>query len=173
VEVEVVDHEFRWKAEFDRSIFEPNIPDDYALIPEASDSCDETQAISGLRTFALLTGGTYPSKLNMMTILREAGQAIRSSASCDLDQKLDEEKKVRRLVVSTKPTCLFFCRLVAEGKDAAYYGDAVTAADADSVLLRWRNADDDYAVVFGDLTTANVPAKQLAELDRLPREASR
>lgn len=173
VEVEVVDHEFRWKAELDRSIFEPNIPDDYALIPEPSDSWDEPQAIDGLRDFALLTGGIYPSKLNMMTILREACQAIRLSASCDLDQRLDEDRKVKRLVVSTKPTCLFFCRLVAEGKDAAYYGDTVTAADAHSVLLRWRNADDEYAVVFGDLTTERVTAARLAEIERSSREASR
>lgn len=173
VEAEVVDHEFRWKAELDRSIFEPNIPDDYTLIPEPSDSWDATQAITGLRTFALLTGGTYPSKLNMMTILREACQAIRLSASCQSDQELVRQEKVKRVVASTKPTCLFLCRLVVEGKDAAYYGDAVTAADAHSVLLRWRTGDDAYAVVFGDLTTECMPAKQLAELDRLSREASR
>jgi hypothetical protein len=174
VEIEVVDCGFQWYAELDRSVFEPNITDDYTLVAEASDSCDETNAVAGLRAFALLTGGAYPSKLNMMTILREACQAIPLFSGGESDDELDKKgEQLRQMLISSKPTGLFFSRLVQEGKDVAYYGDTVTAADANSVLLRWRTGEGDYAVVFGDLTTEAVPAEQLAEFERLSYEASR
>jgi hypothetical protein len=34
VEIKVVTSDFQWEAEIDKSIFEPNIPDDYTLLPE-------------------------------------------------------------------------------------------------------------------------------------------
>jgi hypothetical protein len=34
VEVRVVTKEFQWDAELNKSIFEPDIPDDYTLMPE-------------------------------------------------------------------------------------------------------------------------------------------
>ena len=60
----------------------------------------------------------------------------------------------------------FYMQLVQEDQDPAYYGDKVTAEDADAVLLRWKVSDTEYQVIFGDLTTENVTAEQLAELEK-------
>jgi hypothetical protein len=35
----------------------------------------------------------------------------------------------------------------------------------EAVLLRWKISDDQYRVIFGDLSAMNVTAEQLAELE--------
>jgi len=59
---------------------------------------------------------------------------------------------------------MFYMTLVQEDKDPAYYGDTVGQDDVDAVLLRWKVADDEYRVIFGDLSVETVSADQLAEL---------
>ena len=51
------------------------------------------------------------------------------------------------------------------GFDAAYYGETVTAADGDKVLLRWQTGENEYRVIFGDLRAEMVDGKRLAELE--------
>jgi hypothetical protein len=46
-----------------------------------------------------------------------------------------------------------------------YYGDTVTAADADKVLLRWKLDDTQYRVIFGDLHLDDVDSARLAALE--------
>ena len=70
------------------------------------------------------------------------------------------------MILDAKPSCLFYTELVKQDKNAAYYGDTVTADDVDAVLMRWRISDDEYRVIFGDLTAENVFAERLAELER-------
>lgn len=49
--------------------------------------------------------------------------------------------------------------------DAAYHGMSVTSADAGKVLLRWRLADGQYRVIYGDLQTATLPGAALRQLE--------
>ncbi|MBA7710338.1 hypothetical protein ES703_119280 [subsurface metagenome] len=56
---------------------------------------------------------------------------------------------------------------VGKDNDVAYYGGRVRVEDADSVLMRWKISDNQYRVIFGDLTIKNVPAVELAELEEL------
>ena len=58
--------------------------------------------------------------------------------------------------------------LVQERKDPAYYGESVGPDDVDAVLLRWKESEDNYRVVFGDLSTLDVTADELAELEAAP-----
>jgi hypothetical protein len=171
VDVEATDYEFQWNVELNQNVFEPNITDDYSLISEEMDSYDEEKAISGLLTFAQLTKGRYPSKLNMMTIMREACQRIQEGIDAESNEEpTKKEEKMKQIIVATKPTCLFFNRLVKEDKDVAYYGDTVTSDDVNAVLVRWKISDDEYRVIFGDLTAKDVSAEDLAELENLPLE---
>ena len=55
--------------------------------------------------------------------------------------------------------------LEKDGKDPAYYGDKVSAESPDAVLFRWKIDDNTYRVVFGDLSTKDVTAAELAELE--------
>ena len=56
-------------------------------------------------------------------------------------------------------------QLEDQGKEPMYYGQTVTAADADKVLLRWKLNDTQYRVIFGDLRIEDVTSARLAELE--------
>jgi hypothetical protein len=60
--------------------------------------------------------------------------------------------------------------LVQEKKGPVYYGESVTPADADKMLLRWKVSDSEYRVIFGDLHAETVTPAKLAELEaNLPK----
>ncbi|MCJ7675470.1 MAG: hypothetical protein MUO33_10010, partial [Sedimentisphaerales bacterium] len=59
----------------------------------------------------------------------------------------------------------FYMTLVQEKKEPAYYGESVTPADTDKVLLRWKTSDSEYRVIFGDLRAETVTPEKLAELE--------
>jgi hypothetical protein len=71
-------------------------------------------------------------------------------------------------LMKVQMVCAFYAQLVQEDKDPAYYGDKVTTEFGHAVLMRWKTADDQYRVVFGDLTIEDVSADELAELESLP-----
>ncbi len=164
VEVKAIMDQVEWHAEIDRSILEPEIPDDYTLT--SNDGQDEGKAVDGLREFAELTNGKYPASLNMAEILRDGFEIIQDQLGSEA-LETDEGKTMWRRVISVKPMCLFYNELVKQGKDAAYYGDTVSANDASDVLLRWKSSEDGYRVIFGDLTIKNVTADGLAELEQV------
>ena len=85
----------------------------------------------------------------------------------------EEIEKIRNemmpKMMAVQGACMFYAELVKNNKDAAYYGDKVTSDDVDAILMRWKISDDEYRVIFGDLTTENVPAEESAELEtKLP-----
>lgn len=169
---EAVVDEFEWDAELDWSTFEPNIPDDYVLVSDEMDSADEGKAVVGLETFGELTAGAYPSELDMMTVLQEGCPVIQGYidevGDCTLIE--DEIEEMRNMLLSVKATCLLYAELVREGKDVAYYGDSVSVGDEGQVLMRWKVSDDEYRVIFGDLTAENVGEEQLVELEKSTSE---
>ena len=69
---------------------------------------------------------------------------------------------------SIQATCRFYAKLVEDDKDVVYYGEKVTPEDSDMVLLRWRISDNEYRVIFGNLTAENVSAEHLADLENNP-----
>ena len=65
--------------------------------------------------------------------------------------------------------CMFYMHLVTEDKDPAYYGDRITPADTDAILMRWVNDDGGYSVIFGDLSVGDFTPEELAEMEaKLP-----
>jgi len=99
-------------------------------------------------------------------------EAMKPSFPDDPNNKPSEGEREKMMaeamqkVVKVQGACMFYAELVREGKDPAYYGDRVTAEDTDAVLMRWRISDDEYRVIFGDLTAENVTAERLAELEK-------
>ena len=65
----------------------------------------------------------------------------------------------------------FYIYLNQDKKDPAYYGDIVKPGDADNVLMRWKNSDKDYKVIFGDLKAETVTYETLVQLEKtLPKK---
>jgi len=198
MQVQTVVDEFQWDIELDAHDFEPNIPRDYtqvAEIEETLDNKDEEIAIQGLRMFAEAADGKYPSSLAIMTVIYEYSKAMRKVLDRRIsaikerireDQgkqsNLEEQKEIEKiknemkknakmqLLSIVQSSCMFYGELVKEDKDPAYYGDTVTAEDANAVLIRWKISDNEYRVIFGDLTAEKVTAESLAELEKVQLE---
>jgi hypothetical protein len=137
---------------------------------------NEEGAVEGLKLCAELAG-KYPEDLNMMTLMQQIGK-LRDSpgpAAEKIRQKLEQaksdEEKAAALIEIMQPIQsigLFYMTLVADGNDPAYYGDKVTPEFPHAVLMRWKAEDDNYRVIFGDLTVEDVTADELAELEAAP-----
>jgi hypothetical protein len=152
---------------------EPNMLTDYALVRDANAS-DEELAIKGLRTFARISGGQYPSSLDLMTTMKEAGEALRKSLledpNRDPNTPLTTEEVMPKLV-EIQATSLFYAKLVKDGNDVTYCG-TVTTEFPHAVLMHWKISEDKYRVIFADLTVEDASAERLAELQALPLNLS-
>jgi outer membrane lipoprotein-sorting protein len=168
METKLVMEQFEWGIELDTSLFEPVIPADYELMAEVElpDAGGE-KAVQGLRLFAELTGGQYPSDMGMMTAMKEIiSEAMREELGTEPNAMPSRETMEK--LMNIQMVCVFYAQLVQEDKDPAYYGDKVTTEFPHAVLMRWRTADDQYRVIFGDLTIEDVTAQELAELEAMP-----
>jgi hypothetical protein len=173
IQMKLVMDDFEWDViDLDSSAFEANIPDDYKLMADVEiPAWDGTGAITGLSRFAELTGGEYPSSLEMMTAITEAAEALRDAMLADPNRDpnkpLDQQAMMQE-VMKVQAVCIFYGQLLSEEKDPAYYGDKVTAEFPDAVLMRWKVEDGLYRIIFGDLTTGDVTPERLAELEAMP-----
>ncbi len=171
--IQMVMDGYQWDVELDASVFEPNIPDDYILLAEVKmPSQDEGSAVKGLRLFAEIADGNYPTTMGIMKIMAESEKVMKNSfdikaMKADPNSESSQEmmQKFMEKTMTIHGAAMFYAELVKQGKEPAYYGDTVTAEDTDAVLMRWKISDDEYRVIFGDLTTENVTAEQLAELE--------
>jgi concanavalin A-like lectin/glucanase superfamily protein/putative zinc finger protein len=161
--------EFQWNAPLIAADFEPNIPDDYTLMAKVDLSDTEQTLIKGLRGFAELSGGLYPSSLDLMTASTEIQVGFivqRRLQGIDMEQeptRLEMEK-----ILAIQGSCMFINKLRGDEKEPAYYGKFVTKENPEAVLVRWKLEDDQYRVVFSDLQVGTVTKEQLNALETAP-----
>ena len=138
-------------------VFEPNIPSDYTLKAEVDLSDRETSALQGSKAFAAVTGGQYPSSLDLMTGVRELVMTMQYKRSMDPGAEEPQDPAIpftadeMGQIMAFRSACTFFCKLKKEQSEVAYYGEKIQANHRDMVLLRWLQSDGQYRVVFGDL----------------------
>ena len=163
---------FDWNTPLDRSIFEPNIPEDYTLNVDASLSDSEENALQGLRSYASVTGGLYPSSLDLMTAMREMVMTLLHKRSLDpyaeepTDPTIPYNSAEMQQLVALRATCSFFGNLKKDQTEVVYYGEKIQAHHADKVLLRWLQADGQYRVIFGDLHVEVLSPVVLEDLEQ-------
>ena len=159
--MEVVYDSFQWDIDIEPALLEPEIPDDYELIAQATwESGNEgEEIIEVLRLFVEFADGKYPSSLKTMTVANAIAPALK--------KKFPQQpgKEVIERLIKIDMVGRMYTILEKDGKEPAYYGDKVTADHPDAVLFRWKVDDDTYRVVFGDLRTEDVSADRLAELE--------
>lgn len=56
-------------------------------------------------------------------------------------------------------------KLVEQKKEPVYYGEVVSSADIDKILLRYKTGENEYRVIYGDLSAETVDGQILAELE--------
>ncbi|MGD0572478.1 MAG: hypothetical protein ABSB11_05605 [Sedimentisphaerales bacterium] len=159
---------FEWGEDLDPGIFEPNIPSDYKTMGEMKlPGQDEASAIEGLRTFAEMTDGHYPSQMTVMTLTKESTEAYAKKLGAKLTKPSDEQmQQATAQMMKVQAPVLFYTKLTRDGNDPAYYGKDVKASDANTVLMRWKISDGAYRVIYGDLSAENVTAEKLKEMEQ-------
>jgi hypothetical protein len=178
-------HDFQWDVPVSAAEFTPVIPADFT--PGLADGTKaitptEKGAIEGLRCSAEYYGmyleSLDPTEL-MKTLQKTFGnlKANPTPAMKKLMQEVAEAKtpeegsmKSTMAMMPLQSLFLFHTYLLKEKKDPAYYGKVVQPGDAAQVLLRWKTADNEYRIIFGDLHTATVNSDTLTKLEAaLPR----
>ena len=158
---------FDWDPGLQAEDFDPKIPSDYTMMAEVDLSGSVEAVIKGLRGFAEITEGKYPTNLDLMTTGKEISEAF--IALRQKQGKSPEEQPTQQEmenILTIQGACLFYGKLVKENKDVAYYGDKVTTQDIEKVLMRWKISDDQYRVIFGDLSTLDVSYDELVQLEQ-------
>ena len=180
-------YDYHWNVPVQAGDFEPYIPEDFKPLPGGMKMpMNEEGAIEGLRLFAELTG-RYPKELNMLELNQEIATHNKDSQYMkNLTEKLKKEieemsrttdmsedeirdtlmKKFMERIMPLQSIGLFYMILVANQKEPVYYGESVGPDDADKVLLKWKVSDDQYRVIYGDLTAEDLTADQWNQLQK-------
>jgi len=156
----IVVSDFQWDAQIDPTAFASVIPEGYELMykVDAQNLEEGGQLVDGLKYFAQINDGKYPAKLSIGDIIGEIGNIFRANGS---DPHFLDDAQISTLKYGVQ----FYGTLQTEGKEPVYNGQAVTAADAGKVLVRWKLDDGQYRVIFGDLKVEDVSPSRLAELE--------
>jgi hypothetical protein len=160
---------FDWSNRIDPSQFVLNIPDDYKQMGGtiAVGTPGEESLLKGLRTYAEMFDGKYPKALNMMTLTQDTAKA--AATKMGATKSRDMPDGMMQKMMDIQLAAQSYTKLVTEGKSPEYFGETVTAADVDQVLLRWKSEAGKVKVVYGDLRVeevadtnapAEVPAQQ-------------
>ncbi|UCD50111.1 MAG: zf-HC2 domain-containing protein [Phycisphaerales bacterium] len=174
------EYDFQWGVAVHASQFEPDIPDDFTphqMNNFRQPSYSEQGFIEALQLAVEFTGH-YPDGLShdsLRSLTMEITQAITTGDSPAAQQWREQIKAAgskeaairmgqERMMKLTSLT-MFNLLLAGQQKDPVYHGDVVTPADVELPLMRWKAADGQYRVIFGDLHAETVSADLLAELE--------
>jgi outer membrane lipoprotein-sorting protein len=161
---------YEWDIEVAPESFVFTIPEDYKLVAEVDLSADEQYHLEILGLFAELTGGKYPSELTVVKVMEEFQNAMIMNFGHPMTEASQSETIQK--IMSLQMTGAFYTRLASEGKDPAYYGATVTAEFPHAVLMRWKNDNGTYKVIFGDLSVGEVTPEELEEMEAMPLNLS-
>ena len=194
--IKMVMNGFQWNVELDKSEFEYVIPEDYeslgdVIMPEMN----AKSAVESLTMIAKAIDGRYPKSLSLMDCASEVSgiinekkkqtrklkrKAAKAATDAGLDPEADPEVVKAEAILKSlelgfneqmkiQGLALFYMQLNQQKKDPAYYGDRVTSADADMILMRWLNDKGGYTVIFGDLSTGDFSPEEVGEMEaKLP-----
>ena len=108
MKTKMVMDQFEWGVELDPALCEPVIPADYELMAEVElpDAGGE-KAVEGLRLFAEMTGGSYPSDMGMMTAVQEIGGAMREEELGTEPNGMPSRETTEK-VLKVQMVCMFY-----------------------------------------------------------------
>ena len=177
---------FEWDLPLPEEIFVPEIPEGAQTIDVTVPPADEETLLESLRWHAKVLN-SYPMAFDPTSIgtavsssavalggAFEEGvrvnRAIADGQEVDLSAGLDDEENAgrdvyQRVQQSVLQSALrlgaavkFIQKLKQSGAEPEYFGDYVTPADVDEVLMHWNVGDGQVRVIYGDLRVETVPA---------------
>ena len=175
--MDMVAYDYIWNAVVHAEDFEPVIPEDYKSMGNIEmPKMDENAAINGLRFYAEMTD-SYPEKIDLMNLMSSIGKMKDSQTEAAIEFKkqikaaANEEEKAQMAIKQMAPLQslgMFYATLMQEKKDPMYYGNRVTPADTDAVLMRWKLDNGKYKVIFGDLSSVEMEYNDLVKIEPQP-----
>ncbi len=164
--------DFQWGRQ-DPKLFDVTVPAGYAKMPTSDLKAEAITeyVVYGLSTFAKYNNGKYPAVKYIYG--DEQGQALRTLMGMSRDA-LAWVKPSKDLKWATPKEGEFahgsyglswINTIQRDFPEGVYNGKTVTPKDAKKVLVRWQLDDGEYRVIFGDLSSANVSASRLRELE--------
>ena len=151
VQVSETMHDFQWNPSLSKEDFEFEVPENYGTLDFGKANEGEEGAIEGLRAYAKIANGRYPSDPAFDT----AASEIRN----DRDRLQKEGlwgPQIIKEFFKTRDFSAFYAGLVEDGVEIEYFGDSVGATDFDKVLMRWRLDDGRWRVIYGDLRAVTI-----------------
>ncbi len=121
----------------------------------------EKDLILGLRTFADLSGGRYPTTLDTKSTLKQV-ETDRLGSSMPELSKSRKEQMLQDIFFASA----FYEKLQRENRGVQYHGDTVRREDVGKVLMRWAESKGRHRVVLGDLSVRTLSSQQLAEFEQ-------
>jgi len=164
-------YDYQWDVQVEKSDFVPVIPDDYEAGPGDGmkwPEMTEVAAIEGLRFVADLVG-RYPKQVSIVDLMQELSPIIFKHIKKDLPEDVTDtelETKMTEAILPIQSLGMFYMTLVQDKNEPAYYGESVSPGDGDKVLMRWKVSDNEYRIIFGDLSVGNATAEKLANLEQ-------
>ncbi len=149
--------QFEWDVPLEASNFEPDIPDHYTKIDAKLARPTEAALLNALQRIRELSGGRYPTALDGVSTLTELHTMITPAGRAKFDEI--GVQGITQLGLEIVGGCMYYMKLVKEGYEPEYFGDTVTAKDADAVLMRWHLDDGQIRVIYGDLRVETLPAE--------------
>jgi len=169
INILMVMDDFEWGVELSPDIFKPDIPADFTMAAEVKMPVEnEETAIEGLRLYAQMADGNYPSQMNVLSLTREGAEIFAKKVDKSSGLKTNDEQmqEITAKAIKMQAPVLFYNKLMQDGKAPEYYGKDVKAGDANAVLMSWKISDGTYRVIYGDLSAENVTAEKLKEMEQ-------
>lgn len=106
---------FEWNVQVEPDVFAVTIPDDYKLVADVDFSADEEYHLEVLGLFAELTGGKYPSELNVVTVMQEFQNAMIANFGDPMTEA--SAPQTIQKIMSLQMTGAFYTSLASQGLD--------------------------------------------------------
>lgn len=149
---------FEFDRPLDEGLFSTAIPDDFRALDVNVPAPTEETLLAGLRQFAE-TMDRFPSSLDPSRMGAELMVGIARSGNIKLDANdpvSAMSPEMMETVMRAAMGTAFVQQLAREGREPEYFGDIITPADKDDVLLRWRQADGSIRAIYGDLRVETI-----------------
>ena len=129
-------------------------------------SLNETDIVRGLGVWLELLDGKYPESLEAKSSIKQSQPLLKAKYGNTNQVNKEKRKELEEKTYDLFFASAFYDKLIREKKDVVYYGDRISVEDSDKVLMRWKISDDQYRVIFGNLTRKSVNAEELSEIEK-------
>jgi len=157
-------HDLEWNIDLKTSLFEVDIANESTLVLDELELLPEEKAlVEMLSLFSELTGGAYPSAMNITTLQSEFMEAITINLGNSKTEALLQKLKNLQTDIEGHTELM-----VSKDLDMTYHGDTVAAEFPHAVLMSWKGDNGMYKVIFGDLSAKQAVPDKLEELEAQP-----